>query len=178
MNLGKIRLLFALLWLAGALHTQAEEFRLESAGTRGGVSKRKHGEMFSQFEGFVNWNTPCRWDYDCGWHIQTRLDLTAGWISGRGDDGFVGSIGPTFELGRDSFPLVFEAGSSPTVLDRKNFGNTDFGTRFQFITHGSVLWRVRSRLTLEARYQHMSNANIGPSNPGLNMYMLGIGWRF
>jgi len=24
----------------------------------------------------------------------------------------------------------------------------------------------------------MSNANIGPSNPGLNLYMLGVGWRF
>lgn len=170
--------MFGLLLLSAVLQATADGFSLESAGTRGGISKRKNGERFSQFEGFVNWNTPWRWDYDCGWHIQTRLDLTAGWLSGRGDDAFVGTMGPTFELGRDRFPLVLEAGSSPTFLSRKDFGNTDFGTQFQFITHGSVLWRVRKRLTLEARYQHMSNANIGPSNPGLNMYMLGVGWRF
>ena len=79
------------LWLSGVLYAQAEGFQLESAGTRGGISKRKNGERFSQVEGFVNWNAPWRWDYDCGWHIQTRLDLTTGWISGRGDDAFIGT---------------------------------------------------------------------------------------
>jgi hypothetical protein len=177
MNLGRMRL-FACLWLAGAFHAQAEGLSLESAGTRGGFSKRKHADRFQQIEAFVNWNAPWRWDYDCGWHIQTRLDLTSGWISGRGDDAYIGTFGPTFELGRNRFPLVFELGSSPTILSRKHFGNTDFGTLFQFTTHGSVLWRAGSRLTVEARLQHMSNANIGPSNPGLNMFLLGVGWRF
>lgn len=170
--------MFALLWLSGAFHAQAEGFQLESAGTRGGISKRKHGEQFHQIEGFVNWNAPWRWDYDCGLHIQTRLDLTAGWIKGRGDDAFIGSVGPTFELGRDRFPLVLEAGCNPTILSRDQFGHTDFGIPFQFTTHGSLLWRVGSRLTMEARFQHMSNADIGPSNPGLNQFMVGVGWRF
>ena len=170
--------LFAFLCLAGALHAQAEEFRLESAGTRGGISKRKNGERFNQVEGFVNWNTPCRWDYDCGLHIQTRLDLTTGWINGRGVDAFIGTFGPTFELGRDRFPLVLELGCSPTILSRKEFGSTDFGIPFQFTTHSSLLWRMGSRLTVEARVQHMSNAEIGPSNPGLNQFMMGVGWRF
>jgi hypothetical protein len=170
--------LLALLWLSGALFAQAEGFQLESVGTRGGVSKRKHSDRFSQTEGFMNWNTPWRWDYDCGCYIQTRLDLTAGWISGRGDDAFIGSFGPTFELGRDRLPLVLELGSNPTILSRDQFGHTDFGVPFQFTTHGSLLWRVGSRVTLEARCQHMSNADIGSSNPGLNMFLLGVGWRF
>jgi len=177
MNVRRI-LWFAFLWLAGTLLAQAEGFRLESTGTRGGFSKRKNDERFCQVEGFVNWNAPWRWDYDCGWHIQTRLDLTAGWISGRGDDAFIGTVGPTFELGRDGFPLVLELGCSPGILSRDQFGHTDFGIPFQFTTHSSLLWRMGSRLTVEARVQHMSNAEIGPSNPGLNQFMLGVGWRF
>src|SRR5678816_4835457 len=54
--------LWALLWLAGTIHVHAEEFRLESVGTRAGVSKQKNGYEFYQVEGFVNWNLPCRWD--------------------------------------------------------------------------------------------------------------------
>jgi hypothetical protein len=134
--------------------------------------------MFSQAEGFANWNAPWRWDYDCGWHIQTRLDLTAGWLSGRGDDAFIGTIGPTFDLGRDHFPLSLALGISPTIVSRYHFGHTDFGIPFQFTTHGSILWEIRSHVAVEFRYQHMSNAEIGPSNPGLNLYMLGVGWRF
>ena len=170
--------LISLLWLSGALLAQAEGFQLESAGIRGGTSKRKHGEQFHQVEGFVNWNAPWRWEYDCGWHIQTRLDVTAGWINGRGDDSFIGTIGPTFEFGRARFPLVLELGCSPTILSREEFGDTDFGIPFQLTTHASLLWRVGSRLTMEARVQHMSNADIAPSNPGLNQLMLGVGWRF
>lgn len=177
MNVRRLRLL-TLLWLAGTLQAQADGFKLESAGTRGGVSKRKEAERFHQVEAFVNWDAPWRWDYDSGWYIQTRLDVTAGWLNGRGDDAFVGTFGPTFELGRNNFPLVLEAGSSPTILSRKNFGSTDFGTLYQFTTHGSVLWRPGSRITMEARFQHMSNADIGPSNPGLNLFLLAVGWRF
>jgi hypothetical protein len=180
MKLGRIRLWLALLWLAGELHAQAEGFRLESAGTRAGTSKIGADAQFYQLEAFVNWNMPsyCRWDCFCGCHLQWRLDLTAGWINGRGDDAIIGSLGPTFEIGRDDFPLLMECGSSPTILSREHFGNTDFGIPFQFTTHGSILWRLKNRLTLEARFQHMSNANIGPKNPGVNMYMLGVGWRF
>jgi hypothetical protein len=170
--------LWALLWLAGTIHVHAEEFRLESVGTRAGVSKQKNGYEFYQVEGFVNWNLPCRWDCYCGCHLQWRLDLTAGWLNGRGENAFIGSIGPTFEIGRDGFPLVIECGSSPTILSREEFGHTDFGIPFQFTTHGSILWRMGSRVTIEGRFQHMSNANIGPTNPGLNLYMMGVGWRF
>jgi hypothetical protein len=169
---------FVFLWLAGVLLARADGFQLESGGMRGGVSKRKHGETFSQVEGFVNWNAPWRWDYDSGWHLQTRLDLTAGWLSGRGDDGFIGTIGPTLELGRKHFPLTLAVGSSPTILSRYHFGHTDFGIPLQFTTHGDVSWEIGSHVAVEFRYQHMSNAEIGPSNPGLNLYMLGVGWRF
>lgn len=164
--------------LAGMLLSSAEEFRLESAGTRFGTSKIGSDAQFYELDAYANWNLPCRWHCFCGCYLQWRVDVTAGWINGRGDDAFIGSIGPTFELAREGFPFVVEAGGSPAVLSRDQFGHTDFGIPFQFLTHGSILWRPRKRLTLEARYQHMSNANIGPKNPGLNMYMLGIGWRF
>jgi len=167
------------LGFAAGVEGRAEGIHLESTGVRGGLSGvGDTAPRFYQIESFLNWNLPWRWEWESGWQLQSRLDLTGGWINGRGEDAVIATVGPTFSLSWRGLPLVLDAGSSPTVLGREQFGKTDFGTVFQFTTHGDLTWKIGSRLGLGYRFQHMSNANIGPSNPGLNMHMLAVGWRF
>ena len=166
------------LCLAGAVRSDAESLSLESSGVRGLFSNPRKFARYYEVEGYLNCNLPWRWDYESGWHIQTRVDLTAGWINGRGDDACFGTLGPSFELSWDKCPVTFDVGSSPTVLSRDQFGNTDFGTQFQFTTHAGLTWKIGSHVSVGYRFQHMSNCGIGSSNPGLNLSSIGLGWRF
>jgi hypothetical protein len=164
--------------LTVATQCQAGWLSLESAGLRGGFSGFGEGARFHQAEAFVEWNLPLRWDWTSGWHLQSRFDFTAGWISGRGEQAAIGTLGPSLELSWDRVPLTLDAGSSPTLMSKEQFGKTDFGTVFQFTTHIGLTWKIGSHLDLGYRFQHMSNAGIGPSNPGLNLHLFGAGWRF
>ncbi len=161
-----------------AVPTRAVELLLESSGVRGAFSDPFKHARFYHTEAFINWNLPWRWEWESGGHVQSRFELTGGWMNGRGEDAVFATFGPGFVAGWKEFPVVLEAGISPTVLGREQFGSTDFGTIFQFTTHAGFTWRATRRLDLHTRFEHMSNANIGPSNPGVNLYSFGIGWRF
>ena len=169
-------------WLAivlvATMSGQAADITLESTGVRGSTSNPGNRARFYHVEGFLNWNLPWRWTWGENWSVQSRLDLTGGWMNGRGEDAVFATVGPSFELSRIHFPVSLDVGVSPTVLGREQFGNTDFGTVFQFTTHAGLTWKPRSRWSLGCRFEHISNADIGPSNPGLNLYSIGVGWRF
>jgi hypothetical protein len=110
--------------------------------------------------------------------LDTRLDSTGGWLHGHGDDAFVGSLGPSAVLRYQDFPLSLAGGTSPTFISRHEFGSTDLGCSFEFTTHTDLNWDIGSRLQLGYRYQHMSNAAISKHNPGLNLHMFGVSYRF
>lgn len=168
----------AAVWALVGSHACGEQFTLDAAGFRSALSNPWEHARFYHVESYLNWNLPWRWDWNNGCHIQSRLELTGGWMNGRGEDALFGTLGPGFVAAWKDFPLVLEAGVSPTVLGREQFGHTDFGTVFQFTTHAGLTWRATRHLEAGLRFQHVSNANIGPSNPGLNLYGIGIGWRF
>ena len=161
-----------------ALPGRAAEITLESTGVRGSTSNPGNRARFYHVEGYVNWNLPWRWKWGENWSVQSRLDLTGGWMNGRGDDAVFGTIGPSFELSRTNCPVGLDVGCSPTILGREEFGNTDYGTVFQFTTHAGLTWKPGSRWSLGCRFEHMSNADLGSVNPGLNLYSIGVGWRF
>jgi len=87
---------------------RAEDFRLESVGARGGFSANSGGETFHQAEVFAYWNLPWGWDLGKEWHLQSRLDLSAGWLGDSGDNAAIGSIGPSVVLGRERWPVSLE----------------------------------------------------------------------
>ncbi len=153
--------------------------RLESSGVRGAFSDPFKHARFHHTGAFINWNLPWRWEWESGARIRSRFEVTGGWMNGRGEDAVIATFGPGFCAGWEGCPVVLEAGISPTVLGREQFGNTDFfGIIFQFTTHAGFTWRATRRLEIHTRFEHMSNANIGPSNPGVNFYSFGVGWRF
>lgn len=157
---------------------QALELTLDSSGIRSALSNPWNNARFYHTEAYLNWALPWSWSWKIDYQIQTRLELTGGWMNGRGEDAFYGTIGPGFVGSWRNYPVVLEVGVSPTALGREQFGHTDFGTVFQFTTHAGLTWRASKHIEAGMRFQHVSNANIGPSNPGLNLYGVGIGWRF
>lgn len=149
-----------------------------TVGVRGGTSLNDRTESFRQVVGFAEYEWPVQLDLGNGFQLRSRVDFSAGWIRGEREEAAIGSLGPSAILYWKDFPLSLEGGSSPTLIGRNRFGNRDFGCAFQFTTHVGLNWDVTEQMRLGYRYQHMSNAGLGDSNPGLNMHMWAISWRF
>jgi len=164
--------------LACAAAVGAADFRLESVGARGGLSASTTGEDFYQAEAFGNWKLPWGWDLGKEWHLQSRFDLSLGWLGDSGHAAAIGAVGPSVVLGRERLPVSFEGGVSPTLMSRHEFGTKDFGSEFQFTSHVGVNWDLAAHWRLSYRFQHMSNAGLASKNPGLNMHLFGISYLF
>jgi len=164
-----------LLW-AGTVW--GEDFRLESVGARGGLSGNGGRNEFHQAESFANWNLPWGWDLGKEWYLQSRLDVSAGWLGDSSQSAFVGTLGPTLVLDRARWPVSFEGGFSPTYLSSYDFELKDLGTRIQFTSHVGLNWDFAAHWRLTYRFQHMSNADLAQSNPGLNMHIFGLSYCF
>jgi hypothetical protein len=74
--------------------------------------------------------------------------------------------------------LELDVGSSPTFLSRRRFGEQDFGECIQFTSHASINFEVIRNLYVGYRFQHMSNASISDINPGLDLHMFELSYRF
>ena len=110
--------------------------------------------------------------------MKPRLELTAGYLSGKKEEGFVGTLGPELAFQYDRLPIILDGGISPTVLSQDKFGYRDFGILFQFTSHVGLDWEFAAHWKLGYRFQHMSNAGLGTPNPGLNLHLFGLGYRY
>jgi hypothetical protein len=158
--------------------SRGEDFRLESVGVRGGVSANPGRNEFHQAEFFGNWNLPWGWDLGKEWHLQSRLDLSVGWLGDSSQSATVGTLGPTLVLGRAWWPVSLEGGVSPTLLSSYKFESKSLGTDVQFTSHVGLNWDFAAHWRLGYRFQHMSNADLSRDNPGLNMHLLALSYVF
>ena len=164
--------------LALACACCAQEIKLDSAGVRFGFSPFGAGHDFYESDLFVNWNLPWNWDLGPSWDLQSRADVSVGWIAESGAKAGIASAGPTLLLAKRGLPLSLEAGISPTLMTRSDFRSKDFGIPFQFTSHAGLNVDVSSRIRVSYRFQHMSNADLSPHNPGLNLHMIGLSYLF
>lgn len=164
--------------LAGAVASRAEGFSLESAGVLGGFQADHSNRDFHQVEGFGNVNLPWGWDLGKEWHLQSRLDLSLGWLGGRGDSAVIGSLGPSLILSKARLPLSFDGGVLPTGLTRYTFGSYDFGMDCQFTSYLGLNWDLAKHWRFGYRFQHMSNGGLAAPNPGLNMHIFAVSYLF
>jgi len=104
-------------------------------GIRGGTSFEKETGYFRQVDAFAGINLPWRRNSYSGLYFKPRLEASAGWISGGGGDGFIGTLGPVIELHKGKFPVTLDFGASPTILSRYDFKQRDLGGWFQFSDH-------------------------------------------
>jgi len=156
----------------------AEGLRFESAGARAGIPATLGGSDFHQAEAFANWNLPWGWDFGTDWRLQSRLDLSAGWVGDSDHDAAVFTFGPSLVLSRERSPVSLDVGLSPTYITHQDFEDKKFGIPLQFTSHIGLNVDVWSHLRVGYRYQHMSNAGFSKYNPGLNLHMFGVSYVF
>jgi hypothetical protein len=177
MRLKTITLLLMLL-PALALAQDSGDESMEG-GLRGGFSRRdSKDEDFQQYEIFLNRRLPWSWHWSGGWQLDSWLDGSAGVLNGGGQSGFVGSLGISLVAGVERLPLFLDVGISPTVLSRSTFGEADFGGNFQFTSHLGLRLRLGRQFELTYRVQHMSNGDLATPNPGSDMNMFSLAYRF
>ena len=147
-------------------------------GLRGGISDNRNDEDFQQYEGFVTWYLPWARQWDSGWAIGTYLETNAGVLTGGGDSAFVGSIGPGIYISGLNEKFDLSLGINPTIISEHNFGDENLGGPIEFTSHIGLNFNLARHLTVGYRLQHMSNAGIYNNNPGLNIHMIEVGYRF
>jgi Lipid A 3-O-deacylase (PagL) len=164
-----------LFFLSLAHQSEAQDYLF---GVRAGGSFEKDAGDFQQAEAFGGLYLPWLWGSKTGFNLKPRVEGSAGCLDDRGEAGFVGTLGPVFELRKGGFPLSLEAGVSLTGLSRYDYEDRDLGGRFQFTDHAGLNWHITKKFTLGWRFQHMSNAHIYHCNPGLNQQMLSVSYSF
>lgn len=170
-------LLFAVGWRSFGQETNLVSFSLESAGARYGIPANNQARGLQQAEIFSNYYLPWLWVFG-RFEVQSRLDLTMGWIGGHDQNAFVGTLGPSLQFRWRNIPLELDLGSSPTVLSTHEWGKLDVGTELQFSSHAGIDWNITRHIRIGYRFVHMSNAGIREPNPGVNMHMFGLSATF
>jgi hypothetical protein len=151
---------------------------LESFGALGGIPGNNSSRFFNQAEFVADWTLPLGWELGKDWHLQSRLDLTGGWLGDFGNNAGIFTAGPSLVLARPPFPVTLVGGVSPTILTRTIFGSKDFGINFQFTTYIGLDVNFARHWRFTYHYQHMSDAHLSDKNPALNMQMFGISYVF
>jgi len=94
------------------------------------------------------------------------------WIHGGGwclgDRSWFGDLGRRFA----------EAGIGVAAFSRKDLGNKNFSTHFQFTEQVNVGLRFAERWSAAVGYAHYSNADIKTPNDGIDMYQAVLGIAF
>lgn len=150
------------------------------AGLQAGTSFNDEDESFNQYDLYASLGLPWSWQWGRALRVDTRLTTVLGVLDGGGDTGLAGSLGFEFVFGSvtGNSPLELRAGSALTALSEDAFGDEDFGGPLQFTHHISLYYWFLQNLSIAAKVQHMSNAGIYDENPGLNMAMLALVYRF
>lgn len=147
-------------------------------GVRYGFAEVVEGEDFNQLEIAATYRLPWTRRLDQGWTLESRINASAGALHhDGGDTAAIVTIGPGLAWVSPSQQYTIEAGISPTLVSKHEFGEADFGGNFQFTSFTGLNSRLGERTTATFRVQHMSNAGIYNHNPGLNHIMLGINYR-
>jgi hypothetical protein len=169
----------ALFLLLAALPVRAADgFSLDSLGGRYGFGANRSSQRFWRTEGFLSVNLPWRWDMGKDFSLRPRWEVAGGWLSEGRLDGGLGATGPALALTRQGWPLGLEGGSSATFLTRSDYVTKDLGGPVQFTSYAGVYWNFGSHWRLGYRFEHMSNASLYSSNPGVNLHVLSLSLRF
>jgi hypothetical protein len=162
----------------GCLSPDVMAFDLKMLGLRGGISDHRNEEDFTQYEGFATWNLPWSWNLASNSSLTAYIEANAGLLKGGGESGFVGSIGPGLYFTGFKDKISILIGVNPTVISMNTFGDEDLGGPFQFTSHIGIGLNFVRHCVIGYRFQHMSNFVFYDSNPGLNLHMIEIGYRF
>ena len=177
----KILLCFSLVLLTPFSNLHAESGWNE-AGARIGLQASSKEHYFRQYEVFGVYGLPWDWRHSSGWGVSTQLDTSAGALVCEVETGFIGSLGSAVSLNKTGLGLSADLGINANLLDRRRFGNQDFGSILQFGAYLGINYVFNETIKVGYKIQHLSNGHLmypnGTPNPGLDMHMLGISMVF
>ncbi len=166
----------AAFWLASISPAWSQGKEL---GLRAGISDARSDQDFREFELFGTLGLPWGAGQDGDWRLGSRLNASLGLLwEEESKAGLIVALGPGLNLESPGGGWQVEAGIGPALLSRHDFGEEDFGGVLQFISHAALRWRPCACCSLGYRVQHMSNAGLYRSNPGLNLHMLQFALHF
>ena len=168
-------LLLFVLFLPGL--AQAAESSLWELGLRGGTDASGSNENFTAGELYLLRFLPWQIALGEGTLLRTRFDMGAGYLEAVNDEGGWLAAGGDLVLSLFDEQLELEAGFRPTWLTDYRYGADDFGGDTQFSSHAGLACKI-DHVTFNYRFQHISNAGIYDSNPGINLHLFAMGFRF
>ena len=142
----------------------------------------EHG-YFHQYEMFAVYGLPWDWRSSSGWGLAPQLYVSAGALHNEQEvNGVIGTVGTGLVLDKPGFGLAPEIGINANLLDKRHFGELDFGSILQFGAYIGLFYRFDCGLKVGYRLQHISNGHIfydeDTPNPGLNMQLIAVSWTF
>lgn len=176
----KSSVLFLILCLAlGPVATSAASSHLMEIGVRGGATDGRHNldEDYVAAEIYLLKRLPWSISFGESATLATRLDAGLTYLEARDDEGCMLAAGAELVLGLWEDSIEVEVGFRPTWMPNNEYGKDDFGGWLQFTSHAGLALHWQP-MVLNYRIQHTSNGSIFDPNPGLNLHMLGLGYRF
>jgi Lipid A 3-O-deacylase (PagL). len=174
-SIQKTTLLFiAALTLTVTAHAELE---VDDLGLRYGVGS-DDGDDFSSLELMAYLDPDWEWELSDSLVFEIAPEAAVGYLDGHGETAALVHIGLAGFLEIDGFPLSLVVSTGPTFLTEDEFGNFDIGGNWQFTSGLGVDWEPVEDWTVGYRYQHISNAGIESTNPGLNLHTFGVAYDF
>ncbi len=146
-------------------------------GIRGGLDAAGTHESYAVQEIYISTDLPWHLPVESFAGLSVRLEAGAAQFEVNGDSGHWLAAGGVLVYRSFGERLEFEAGWRPTWLPDYKFGSDHFGGQVQFSTHAGVAF-VWQQTRWSYRFQHTSNAGFYADNPGLDLHMFGVGFRF
>lgn len=148
-------------------------------GMRGGADDSGHNLEESYVAAEIYFLKQLPWGTRIGDQatLSTRFDMGATYLEARDNEGYMLSIGADLVLGMWDDAMELEIGFRPTWMLDQEYGKDDYGGWLQFTSHVglAINWQP---MVLNYRFQHTSNGSMYDANPGLNLHMVGMGYRF
>jgi hypothetical protein len=152
------------------------------AGVRMGLQVSSKEMYFRQYEAFAVYGLPWDWRSASGWGVNPQANVSLGVLDGGKESGLIGSVGTALSLNKKGIGVTTDLGINFNFLDRRHFGQQDFGSILQFGAYLGVNYCFDNGIKIGYRLQHLSNGHIfypeNTPNPGIDMHMLGLSYVF
>lgn len=176
----KLQKILIILTFFGTATVGAAEEGWHEVGVHVGIQAGPKHEYFHQYGAFARYGLPWDWRMASGWGLTPQLSISAGALVGGNEIGFIGSAGAGLVFNKTGNGIALEAGINLDLLDKRQFGQQDFGSTLLWGTYLGISYHFVSGLGIGYRIQHLSNNRILYSgnipNPGVDMHIIEISW--
>ena len=173
-------LVTALTIMLSPINAQAETPATDvEVGVRVGFDKNNSSlkEDYDAYEIYLLKDLPWEATISSSTTVISRFDASLTYLDAAGDQSAMVGFGLDMVLGFCNGLVECEIGFRPTWMIDHEYGKDDFGGGLQFTSLAGVAahWQ---KAVLNFRFQHTSNAGLYDENPGLNLMLVGLGYRF